>query len=633
MKPSGAASPAGAPVPEPKSGIPVQRRGRRRWWGGAALVATAGALAVWWCVRTPEAPSGDPFPLAPITSSPFQNTRAAAHYVGSDACLPCHGGRHTSFRHTGMGRSMAAVDVRHEPPDGAFDHAASKRRYQVVRKDGTLWHRELLLAAGAADVVLSEYPVQYVIGSGRHARTYLVEADGFLVESPVTWYPSRGTWGVSPGYDKPNQQGFGRPVGEGCLYCHVGKAEVLGRSLHRIHITETAIGCERCHGPGSLHVERHHGPPGDGAAADMDDSIVNPSHLSRELAEAVCQQCHINSVAIVANRGRKLTDFRPGLPWQDFVQVYVPAADDGSMTVVGHVEQMHASRCYQRSKTLTCLTCHDPHNEPAPAERAAHYRAVCGKCHAPEHCTVDPNRRARESPGNDCVQCHMPRSDTDIPHLAFSHHRIGIHDRPPKAATRAGPDAVELRPFFDESPLGPVDRKLSLGEAYRQAALRETDAARAGQYRRRALELLSEVHEAGLRDPDLDAGLAQLCFDMGVGEALPYAESALGSPGLTGQSRAYVLFVFAQVNAGRGNHAAAVTALRELTGLRRLASDWLLMANFSRASGNDAAAIDALTTAVRIDPRLVSVHRYLAEYFRKEGDAGRAAWHQQRAVP
>src|SRR5262245_11288032 len=185
-----------------------RRFGGTRGWllGGAALLVVVLAVVVgvlkpwlWW--KGP--PPADPFPLTPISSSPFLNTRPDARYVGSEVCRPCHEDSHATFRLTGMGRSMAEVDPAKEPADAGFDHAPSKRRYQVSRQDGRLWHREFLLAEGAPDALLSEYPLQYVVGSGRHSLTYLVEADGFLVESPVTWYASRQAWAMSPGYNHP----------------------------------------------------------------------------------------------------------------------------------------------------------------------------------------------------------------------------------------------------------------------------------------------------------------------------------------------------------------------------------------------------------------------------------------------
>src|SRR5262245_15300935 len=209
----------GPPAPLPESahaanaGVP-----RRRWRAGAfaAVILFVAGAALWWFARRERPPATVSFPIPALSSSPFLNTKPGVPFVGSDACRDCHPSEHASYRRTGMGRSMAEVDLDREPPDAQFDHVLSKRRYQVCRKDGRLWHRELLLtgAAGKADIgdeiVLSEFPLKYVVGSGRHSLTYLVEADGFLVESPVTWYTSKQAWGMSPGYDKPNHSAFER---------------------------------------------------------------------------------------------------------------------------------------------------------------------------------------------------------------------------------------------------------------------------------------------------------------------------------------------------------------------------------------------------------------------------------------
>jgi hypothetical protein len=528
-----------------------------------------------------------------------------------------------------MGRSMSDVDPAREPPDAAFDHPASGRRYQVVRRGGQLWHRELLLAA-PQEVVLAEYPVRYVVGSGRHSLTYLAEADGFLVESPVTWYTSRSAWGMSPGYDRADNPGFERAAGDGCLTCHAGRAEAVGQSLHRMRVTEAAIGCERCHGPGSLHADGHR-EPAEARRGAADLTIVNPARLPRELAEAVCQQCHLRSDATVVARGRRVNDFRPGLPLTPFRADYRVESRGGSMTVVGHVEQMHLSKCYQKSDTLTCLTCHTPHGEPASAERVAHYKAACLGCHAPDRCTVAPERRRAESPENDCTRCHMPSAPTEIPHLAFTHHRIGVHRGGPPAGATAGGE--EPRPFLDLSGLGKVDRRRSLGLGYLEAANRAMDPIRVARFREEALGLLSGVREAGLRDPAVDAGLARLRFELRLGGADRPAADALADPAIAGQDRCTALFLLADEYATRGRHRDAIAALRELTSLRRHAADWLLLADCLGALGDQPGQEEALTAATRISPRLWKVHHYLAEAYRRRGNQERATWHQQRAVP
>ena len=93
---------------------------------------------------------------------------------------------------------------------------------------------------------------------------YLVKVDDFVVEAPVTWYPRRNGWGMSAGYEKdPLQRGFNRSIDAGCLYCHAGQVETIGDAGERLQVKELAIGCERCHGPGELHVKRAQGKVAD----------------------------------------------------------------------------------------------------------------------------------------------------------------------------------------------------------------------------------------------------------------------------------------------------------------------------------------------------------------------------------
>lgn len=608
-----------------------------RWWvlgivglfaGAAATVRLGGWLEA---PKQGPPPAGVGVPAPTAFASPYLNTGAEARYVGSAGCRGCHERADASYRTTGMGRSMADIDPAREPPDATFDHPLSQRRYQVHRKDGRVWHRELLLAGQPDEVVLSDHPLKYVVGSGRHSRTYLAEVDGFLVESPLTWYTSRNQWGMSPGYDQPVHLGFERPADEGCLLCHAGRAEAVGGSWHRMRVHEAAIGCERCHGPGSLHVARHAGaakPP-----SGIDDTIVNPAHLPRELAEAVCQQCHLRGRATVAARGKKPADFRPGLPLQEFRHDYLLEVPDQPMTVVGHVEQLHRSRCYQASGTLTCLTCHDPHGEPPPQQRAKYYNAVCLDCHKPDRCTVAAERRQRESPANDCVHCHMPRSPTQIPHLAFTHHRIGVHGPAPAGPVVAGPaGAGELRPMLALAGLSDGDRQRSLGLAYLEVANLEPNAALAATYRARALTSLSAARESGLRGPLLDVSLARVCFDMNRGGVRQYAESALAQTGLAAPDECTALLLLADAHANEGRPAEAIALVQRLSQLRRHSGDWLLLADCERMRGDQRAAMEALETAVRLNPRLGSVHRSLAQYYRGLGDRQRAAWHERRAV-
>src|SRR5262249_36920585 len=153
-----------------------------------------------------------------------------------------------------------------EPPDGAFEHPPSGHSYRVYRAAGRLRHEEVVRTAEGKEVGRIDVPVRYLIGSGNFTRSYLVEIDGFLHESPITWDTSRKQCGLSPGYDSPRHWGFERPVLTGCLVCHAGRFERVDGTVHRITFHEKAIGCESCHGPGSLHAAlRRSGQPAGGA--------------------------------------------------------------------------------------------------------------------------------------------------------------------------------------------------------------------------------------------------------------------------------------------------------------------------------------------------------------------------------
>jgi hypothetical protein len=267
----------------------------------------------------------------------------------------------------------------------------------------------------------------------------------------------------------------------------------------------------------------------------------------------------------------------------------------------------------------------------------AYYRAACLNCHQPQHCKVSDSRRQKESPDNDCAKCHMPRSPTEIPHLAFSHHRIGIHDK-----SGAGPVTSEaLREFLDLSRYADFDRKRSLGLGYLEAANRDKDVRRGGRgdrYREQARSLLLDVKSAGLHDPAVEVSLARIYFDSSPGEnippeVLPLAEEALKLPGIGTQERCMALYFRGAGLAGEGRYPEALVSVRELTRLRRHPADWMLRAECEKAIGSEEAWIEALEMATRIDPRMDGAHRVLADYYQRRGNANKAAWHRARAVP
>jgi hypothetical protein len=617
------------------------RRARRGLWLLVACVLAGGAAVAWLSrARGPQPTAEAPFPLPPYSESPFLNTGPDAQYVGTAACAGCHRENHRSYLLTAHSRSLADLSPADEPPDGSFYHQLSGRSYRVYRRDDQLRHEEALRTAEGQEITRVDLPVRYRVGSGNFTRTYLVEQDGFLHESPITWYTSTKKWGMSPGYDFPHHWGFDRPVVAGCVACHAGRAEAVGGTLHRIALHEKVIGCENCHGPGSLHVALYQGggpPPG-----EEDRTIVNPRKLPRPRQEAICAACHLNGPAMVALRGRRPGDFRPGMPLTDYRTDYRFEGGDEQMTVVGHVTQLRRSACSQRSEGLTCITCHDPHAKEGPQDKVAFYRQRCLSCHDVGACGLGQAERRRKDAADNCVACHMPRGDTEIPHIAFTNHRIVRQasrrpaDLAPGLAFQAGSSgqAPELVPTDDVSHLSPLDQRRDLGLAY-HAAFQSPAHARYGYaeaFRERARELLEGVEAAGLHEPQTAVALAELYWGKDRDGAAAYARQGLKAADVPPEVRVAALRVLAGAEMQDGEYDSARRRLEELVRLQRAAEDWYFLGVCHLRQGRPAEALPALRQALAIRPDRFATHGALAEVYHRLGDGRRAREHRDKAA-
>jgi hypothetical protein len=362
-------------------------------------------------------------------ATPFKNVRPDVKYVGDAACADCHAGLVESYRRHPMGRSLGPIAsvARQQRYDKESSNPfeAGGLVFRVEPRGDHVVHREFFPDAQGKPVVEAEDEVQYVIGSGTRNFSYLSERDGCLFESPITWYTQKNRWALSPGYDTSIGH-FEREVKPNCLFCHCNAFSPVADSVNR-YVAPTfrgmTIGCERCHGPGELHVRGHQGdepPTGRG-----DDTIVNPKRLEPALRDAVCEQCHLQGVTRLLRRGRDVLDYRPGLPLHLFWTIYVKAdASREDLQFVSHVEQLQSSRCATASHgALGCTTCHDPHTYPPLAERDKLYRDACLKCHERDGCSLPV---AERKPKNDsCVACHMQRAPSaDVDHTVITDHRI-----------------------------------------------------------------------------------------------------------------------------------------------------------------------------------------------------------------
>jgi hypothetical protein len=440
------------------------------------VVVLALAGAGLWAARhrAGRVPAPEPAPAPPpedprlTYAGPFRNVAPDVAYVGDAKCAECHQDLAASYRRHPMGRSLLPVARvaagQRTDADTHNPFEALGTLWRVERQGDRLFHHQVGRDDNGQAVYDLATPVDYVLGSGTRGYAYLTERDGYVFQSPVSWFSQKHIWDASPGFGVGARPG--RPIPARCLFCHANRVRPRPGYVNRYEeplFEGTTIGCERCHGPGARHVQDP-GRTDPGTGADL--TIVNPRRLAADLRAAVCEQCHLTGEAHVPHRGRDLFDFRPGLPADAFWSVYVRAAEPGETPkAVNHVEQMVASRCFTGSRDvpaegkrkLGCTSCHDPHRHVGPEERVAHYRARCLACHQAQDCSVPEPARRRQSPPDSCIDCHMQRyPPRDIAHTAATDHRI-LRRPDPLSAPRP-PGQPGIVPFYRPRP-GADDRE------------------------------------------------------------------------------------------------------------------------------------------------------------------------------
>jgi hypothetical protein len=608
----------------------------------------AAGLATAWAVWAWSHSSATPRPESTGFVSPYFNTRPGVEYVGDRVCGRCHARQAEAYHRHPMGRSLEpvttalALEGLERRSVQAFEALGS--RFEVERRGQRIYHREAF-RAGGTEAGRLEAEVAYVMGSGSQGRSYLVERDGFLFQSPISWYAPAGeraavaewffprpAWDLSPGY-RNHLQHFNRPITAACLFCHGNQPRPVEHTVNRYHTPafaeQSSIGCERCHGPGQLHVQSRQR----GETPELDLTIVNPARLEPALREAVCQQCHLQGEFRVERRGRKLEDYRPGLPLSEFLTVFVqPHGGKQNHKSVSHVQQIEMSDCFQKSagaNQLGCISCHDAHAPVEPAGRAGHYRSRCLECHqegakgqvttsgrSPACSLPLAERRARQ---DHCTACHMPRSSSaNIVHAAVTDHRIlktPVRASVTEEYAPTGPSLEAFHPASRGKDDPEVDRDLGVALA---SSARGADDDTARQLALAALLLLDRAVNAHAEDLEARAARG---FCLKLQDRLPEALAMVDAVLARQPDRELALVDAVEITMGMGRFEDALRYGGRLLKVNPYSAHYhVLMAKLLAQRGHWQEGMAACRKALGLDPAFIPARAIYIQCCARAGD-------------
>ena len=394
------------------------------------------------------------------TGKKYASLSDSTSYVGIESCKTCHSDKYESYVKTGMGMSFdVASKKKSSAVFSAHDVIYDKYKnlnYHPFWKNDSLIVSEFRIS-GRDTIYKRNQAVSWIVGSGQHTNSHLMNVNGYIYQIPATFYTQERKWDLPPGFEGGFNSRFSRMIEIECMTCHNAYPKIVPGSENKFTFVPNGIDCERCHGPGAQHVKDKLAGIIVDVKKEIDYSIVNPAKLPVPLQLDICQRCHIQGNAVL-QEGKSFLDFRPGMNLSDVMNVYMPQYknDDNSHIMASHAERMKMSKCFINSleiadtynkdhpsltpykNAMTCVTCHDPHISVRATDESV-FNSKCNNCHFSNEKTkttenITGNQKmctetmkARIAVNDNCVKCHMPKNGSiDIPHVTTTDHWIRI---------------------------------------------------------------------------------------------------------------------------------------------------------------------------------------------------------------
>jgi len=232
----------------------------------------------------------------------------------------------------------------------------------------------------------------------------------------------------TPSHDTATSQLPATYVGSAaCEKCHAEEWEPFEHNPHykaRVYDSPAGpeVGCESCHGPGSLHVAA------DGEEDDPRFATLNVfKTMEPEAAAAVCRSCHRTSEQFYWDQS---SHAKNDVACRDCHSVHAPKSMAGKTLLAETRPTEVCLKCHEdkraelnktahmpvREGAMECSSCHNPHGSPGPHMiRAASNNDLCTSCHMDKR---GPMLFEHPPVRENCVTCHLPHGSNNVRSLA-----------------------------------------------------------------------------------------------------------------------------------------------------------------------------------------------------------------------
>ena len=381
---------------------------------------------------------------------------AKASYSGSQSCAGCHSLEYQEWQQSHHWHAMQPASE--DSVLGDFNH--SEFTYngitsQFYRRDGKYFVR-----TDNASGELQEFEITYTFGI-EPLQQYLIDfPDGRKQVLAINWDSRPKSAGGQRWYHlypehEVLQHGASQPEpithedalhwtgayfnwNSRCASCHsteLTKNYLVESDSYDTRWQEINVGCEACHGQGAKHeawansLPQPHLPgygfdislanksiwtanlaaPKDKADPHKGSKQKTSNTLSRTGPSAgkqitVCASCHSRRTELQQRDVRKDYNDVHSLHLLESPQYFSDGQISDEVYVYGSFLQ---SKMYAAG--VTCSNCHNPHSLELKIGKPGNSNGLCSQCHQPSYYdTKKHHHHETQSPGAQCVSCHMP---------------------------------------------------------------------------------------------------------------------------------------------------------------------------------------------------------------------------------